>query len=196
MSAAAFAPRRSMPRHWLLAFLLCSLLLAGGLTAHTHSATRGVAVVQNFDIARYAGPWYVLARIDHPSEEGLVQTGVYYHGNQDGSMTMVQRGLDPSSGQWVKRESRALPTRAAHEGAMKLLSKGAFAGDYNVVALDDKYHWAVVKGASAARSWVLSRTPTLPAEVRSLLLLQARAAGVNTEKLLWVPQERAAAPLL
>ncbi|MET1116044.1 MAG: lipocalin family protein [Comamonas sp.] len=196
MSAAPLAPRRSMPPHWLLALLLFSLSLAFGFTARTHSATRSVAVVQNFDISRYAGPWYVLARIDHPSEEGLVQTGAYYHGNQDGSLTMVQRGLDPLSGQWVKRESRALPAGAAHEGAMKLSSQGALASDYNVVALDNSYHWAVVQGASAARSWVLSRTPTLPAEVRSQLLQQARVAGVNTEKLLWVPQERAAAPLL
>lgn len=79
---------------------------------------------------------------------------------------------------------------------MKLSSQGALASDYNVVALDNSYHWAVVQGASAARSWVLSRTPTLPAEVRSQLLQQARVAGVHTEKLLWVPQERAAAPLL
>lgn len=196
MSPAAFAPSRFVPRIWLVALLLCSLLLACGLTARTHSATHSVAVVQNFDVSRYAGPWYVLARIDHPSEAGLVQTGAYYHGNQDGSLTMVQRGLDPMSGQWVKRESLALPARSPREGAMKLSSEGNSASDYNVVALDGNYHWAVVKGASAARSWVLSRTPSLPAEVRSRLLLQARAAGVNTEKLLWVPQERATASLL
>jgi len=196
MSAAAFAPRPSMPRSWLLALLLCSLLLACGFTARTHSATRSVTVVQNFDISRYAGLWYVLARIDHPSEQGLVQTGVYYHGSQNGSLTMVERGLDPSSGQWIKRESVALPARSPQEGAMKLSSQGALASEYNVVALDDNYHWAVVQGATAARSWVLSRTPTLPTEVRGSLLLQARAVGVNTDQLLWVPQERAAGTLL
>ncbi|MCD2514084.1 lipocalin family protein [Comamonas endophytica] len=196
MSAAAFASSPSKPRTWLMALLLCSLLLACGLTARTHSATHNVAVVQNFDISRYAGPWYVLARIDHPSEAGLVQTGVYYRSNQDGSLSMVQRGLDPTSGQWVKRESLALPAGSPHEGAWKLSSQRGVASDYNVVALDDSYHWAVVKGASAARSWVLSRTPTLPADVRSELLQRARTAGINTEQLLWVPQERAVAALL
>lgn len=196
MSDAAFAPRRPMPRHWLLAALLCSLLLACGFTAHTYSAPRSAPVVQNFDLSRYAGHWYVLARIDHPSEDGLIHTGVYYHGNRDGSLAMVQRGLDPSSGQWIKRESLALPARSPQEGAMKLSSQGTFASDYNVVALDGNYHWAVVQGASAARSWLLSRTPTLPAEATRTLLQQARAVGVNTEQLLWVPQERAAAHLL
>lgn len=196
MSAAALATRRPLPRHWLPALLLCSLLLACSLGARTHSATHSVPVVQNFDISRFAGPWYVLARIEHPSEAGLIQTGAYYHSNEDGSLSMVQRGLDPASGQWVKNESLALPARAPHEGALKLSSQGAFASDYNVVALDRNYHWAVVQGASAARSWVLSRTPTLPADVRSRLLLKARAVGIDTEKLLWVPQERAAGPLL
>ncbi|MNV96372.1 Outer membrane lipoprotein Blc precursor [compost metagenome] len=109
---------------------------------------------------------------------------------------MVQRGLDPASGQWSKRESLAVPTRSAHEGAMRLSPQGATTSDYNVVAIDHDYRWAVVLGANATRSWVLSRTPELPAHARIDLLQQARAAGVNTEKLLWVPQERTAATLL
>lgn len=196
MPAATRAPSHPIPRTWLPTVLLCGLLLACGLGNRPHSAPPSVPVVQNFDVSRYAGPWYVLARIDHPSEAGLIQTGVYYRSNEDGSLSMVQRGLDPASGQWVKREGLALPARSPHEGAMKLSAQGAFGRDHNVVALDANYHWAVVQGDSAARSWVLSRTPTLPADVRSSLLQQARAAGVNTEQLLWVPQERAVAPLL
>lgn len=196
MHTAARSDRRLKPHTWLLFMLLCCTLLACGLTARTHSAARHVPVVQNLDIARYAGSWYVLARLDHPSERGLIQTGVYYHGNTDGSLSMVQRGLDPLSGQWRKRESLALPARSPQEGAMKLSPHGAFASDYNVVAIDADYRWAVVLGANATRSWVLSRTPSLPAHARIQLLQQARAAGVNTEQLLWVPQERAATPLL
>lgn len=193
---AALSERRTPPRQWLLVLLLCSLVLACSLGAHSRSAAQGVVVVQDFDVARYAGPWYVLARIDHPSERGLIQTGAYYRSNADGSLSMVQRGLDAASGQWTKHESRALPARSPREGAMKLSAQGDFPSDYNIVAIDADYRWAVVLGSSAARSWVLSRTPTLDAQARSNLLQQARAAGVNTEKLLWVPQERAPMPLL
>lgn len=193
---AAFSLPSQLPRHWLLTWLLCSLVLACSFGAHTHSAARAVEVVQNFDVSRYAGPWYVLARMDNPTERGLIQTGVYHRNNADGSLSMVQRGLDTSSGQWTKRESLALPARSPHEGAMKLSPQGAFPSDYNIVAIDADYRWAVVLGSSAARSWVLSRTPTLDAQARSDLLQQARAAGVNTDKLLWVPQERAPMPLL
>lgn len=196
MSAAGFLQTGDPPRYWLWAMLLCGLLFACGLSAHTHPVARDIAVIQNFDAARYAGPWFVLARMDHPAEQGLIQTGVYYRSNADGSLSMVQRGLDPERKQWTKRESLGLPVGAAHEGALKISSPGTVASDYHVVALDADYRWALVLGSSAERVWVLSRTPALRAADRTNMLHQARLAGVNTEQLLWVPQERQGAPLL
>ncbi|WP_159915805.1 lipocalin family protein [Pantoea sp. 18069] len=195
MSAAGLLRTGTPPHHWLFA-MLCGLVFACGLSAHTHPVPRDIAVIQNFDAARYAGPWFVLARIDHPAEQGLIQTGVYYRSNGDGSLAMVQRGLDPARKQWTKRESLAQPVGAAHQGALKVSTQGAISSDYNVVALDTDYRWALVLGANTDRAWVLSRTPSLRPEDRSGLLQQARAAGVNTEQLLWVPQERQGAPLL
>lgn len=196
MSAAGFLQTGAPPRHWLFAMLLCGLVFACGISAHTHPVPRDIAVIQNFDAARYAGSWFVLARMDHPAEEGLIQTGVYYRSNGDGSLSMVQRGLDPASRQWTKRESLALPAGASHQGALKTSSHSALASDYHVVAIGTDYRWALVLGASTDRAWVLSRTTSLRAEDSVVLMQQARAAGVNTEQLLWVPQERQGAPLL
>ena len=196
MSAAGFVQTGDPPRYWLLAMLLCGLVFACGLSAHTHPVSRDIAVIQNFDAARYAGPWFVLARMDHPAEQRLIQTGVYHRSNPDGSLTMVQRGLDPERKQWTKRESLALPAGAANEGALKISSPGAVASDYHVVALDADYRWALVLGSSTERAWVLSRTPVLRSADRANVLYQARVAGVDIEQLLWVPQERQGAPLL
>lgn len=190
MFATAFLPTDLLPHNWLLPILLSGLGLACGLSPHTHSISNGIQVIQNFDAARYAGPWYVLARIDHPAEQGLVQTGVYYRHNADGSLAMVQRGLNPANRQWSKSESLALPAAAPHQGALKIFPQGNFSSDYNVVALGPDYRWALVLGTSADRAWVLSRTPKLPAAATTSLLHQASIAGVNTEQLLWVPQER------
>lgn len=196
MFAAGFLQTGDPPRYWLLAMLLCGLVFACGLSAHTHPVPRDIAVIQNFDAQRYAGPWFVLARMDHPAEQRLIQTGVYYRSNADGSLSMVQRGLDPERRQWTKRESLALPAGAAHEGALKISSHGTVTSDYHVVALDADYRWALVLGNSAERVWVLSRSPVLRPADRANVLHQARLAGVNTEQLLWVPQERQGAPLL
>ncbi len=183
---------------WPLALWLSCLGLAYSLSACTHPTAQRIQVIQDFDAARYAGTWYVLARIDHPAELGLIQTGVHYRRNGDGSLSMVQRGLDPASKQWSKHESLALPAGTPTQGALKIAAFGPFSSAYNVVALDADYRWAVVLGASVDRAWVLSRTASLPAQACANVLQQARSAGVNTEQLLWVQQERlpSAAPSL
>ncbi len=190
MFAAARLRIGPLPRTWLLALRLGGLGLACSLSACTHPVPQQMQVIQNFDAARYAGSWYVLARIDHPAEQGLIQTGAHYSRNGDGSLSMVQRGLDPASKQWSKHESLAQPAGAPTLGALKTSSLGPFASAYNVVALDADYRWALVLGANADRAWVLSRTASLPAQARASVLQQAHSAGVNIEQLLWVPQER------
>ncbi|MNZ79556.1 Outer membrane lipoprotein Blc precursor [compost metagenome] len=190
MFAAALLRTGSLPRRWHHAFRLACLGLVCSLSACTYSTPQRIQVIQNFDAARYAGSWYVLARIDHPEEQGLVQTGVHYRSHSDGSLSMVQRGLDPASRQWSKRVSLAQPAGSPSQGALKISPLGPFSSAYNVVALDADYRWALVLGASADRAWVLSRTASLPAQASASLLQQARSAGVNIEQLLWVPQER------
>lgn len=190
MFAAALPRIGSLPCSWQLALRLVGLGLVCSLSACTHPIPQRIQVIQNFDAVRYAGTWYVLARVDHPAERGLVQTGVHYRSNDDGSLSMVQRGLDPASKQWSKHESLALPAGSPTQGALKTASWGPFTSAYNVVALDADYRWALVLGASADRAWVLSRTASLPAQARASVLQQAHRAGVNIEQLLWVPQER------
>lgn len=190
MFAAALLRIDPLPRSWQLALRLVCLGLVCNLSACTHPTPQRIAVIQNFDAARYAGSWYVLARIDHPAELGLIQTGVHYRRNSDGSLSMVQRGLDPASKQWSKHESLAQPAGSPSQGALKMSPLGPFSSAYNVVALDADYRWALVLGASADRAWVLSRTASLPAQARASVLQQAHSAGVDIEQLLWVPQER------
>ena len=59
--------------------------------------------------------------------------------------------------------------------------------------LDPQYRYALVSGADRSYLWVLSRTPTLPAGELDLLLLQARAAGFDTDRLVY-PRQQAAQP--
>ena len=56
------------------------------------------------------------------------------------------------------------------------------------MALDANYQWAMVVGSDVDALWILSRSPALPPGVRSRLLAQARAMGVDLDKLHWVDQ--------
>ena len=171
---------------WLIGAtaLMAVLALSGCSTPRT---PEGLRVVTGFDLGRYAGHWHEVARIDHPMERGLIHTSATYSPNADGSVKVVNRGYDPLRREWKEAEGTARfvgePTRAA----LKVSFFGPFYAGYNVVALDEDYQWAMVVGSSRDAVWILSRTPTLPWHVREHLLERARAMGLDTRRLLWVP---------
>lgn len=149
----------------------------------------GVQPVEHFDLDRYLGKWYELARIDHSFEKGLQRTQAEYSRAPNGRIQVINRGYDPKRGEWKISHGRAQPTLAPDIAALKVSFFGPFYGGYNVVALDDSYQWAMVIGSNLDYVWVLSRQPSLPDGVQERLMQQARALGVDTQKILWVHQD-------
>lgn len=152
---------------------------------------QGVHPVEHFDIARYLGKWYELARIEHSFEKGLQRTQAEYSLSRTGGIHVTNRGYDPKRGEWKVSHGKAKPTVAADIAALKVSFFGPFYGGYNVVALDDNYQWAMVIGSSLEYFWILSRTPSLPSGVEERLMHQAQLLGVDTQKVLWVHQDGA-----
>ena len=176
---------------WLPATLGAAALLSIlTLSACATRVPHGVQPV-DFDVDRYAGHWYEVARIDHFFEKGLVRTSADYSRNADGTLTVVNRGFDPARQKWKQSVGKAHFVGAPTQAALKVSFFGPFYGGYNVVALDPQYQWAMVVGSSLDYFWILSRKPTLAQEVKDLLMAQARALGVNEEKVLWVLQDGA-----
>lgn len=177
-------------RHpWLPVALGTAALLT--VLALSACATRRPAGVEpvTFDIDRYSGRWYELARIDHRFEKGLVRTSADYSRNPDGTIRVVNRGFDPVRKIWKESVGKGRFTGDPTEAALKVSFFGPFYGGYNVVALDPQYQWAMVVGSSLDYFWILSRTPTLPDDVRERLMAQARELGVDEQRVLWVMQD-------
>ena len=51
-----------------------------------------VTQVKNFDLHRYLGKWYEIARLDHPFERGLERITAEYSMRDDGGVTVINRG--------------------------------------------------------------------------------------------------------
>lgn len=149
----------------------------------------GVHPVEHFDLDRYLGKWYELARIDHSFEKGLQRTQAEYSLAPNGSIQVINRGYNAKRGEWKISHGRAKPTLAPDIAALKVSFFGPFYGGYNVVALDDNYQWAMVIGSNLDYFWILSRHPSLPDGVEERLMRQARHLGVDTQKVLWVHQD-------
>ena len=148
-----------------------------------------VKPVTSFDIGRYAGRWYEIARTDQRHEKGLVRTQAYYSLNANGSLEVTNRGFNPENNQWEEVVGKARFIGKPTEAALKVSFFGPFYGGYNVVALDPAYQWALVVGSSVDSMWILSRKPYLSDEVSGMLLAKARALGVDEDKIVWVQQE-------
>ena len=175
----------------LLASLGAAAVLAG---CASMQPPPGIPAVSPFDLARYEGRWYELARLDHSFERGMMDVSATYQRQSDGSVRVVNRGFDVAKNQWRQAVGKALFTGDANTASLKVSFFGPFYGGYNVVALDPDYQWAMVVGSNLGYLWILSRTPTLPTGVRSRLMAQARAMGVDVDKVLWVEQDPSVAP--
>jgi len=180
--------RPSQFRHrWLLVFWLALLPFLGGCFT---TPPDGAKVVSPFDVQRYAGKWYEIARLDHRFERGLSDVNATYSLNADGSVAVINRGYDTAKGEWNEAVGRALFTGDANTASLKVSFFGPFYGGYHVIALDPGYRWAMVIGPNTGYLWILSRDRQLPEGVRERLVAQAAAIGVDTSELIWVEHRR------
>jgi apolipoprotein D and lipocalin family protein len=170
-------------RHLLAALSLgAALSLAGCATA----PPAGVSVVSPFDLQRYLGTWFEVARLDHRFERGLSRVTASYSLNADGSVKVLNRGYNAEKGAWSEAAGRALFTGDANTASLKVSFFGPFYGGYHVIALDPAYRWAMVIGPDPSYLWILAREPRIADSVRASLLAKASAVGVNTTGLIWV----------
>ena len=167
--------------------LIASLTLAACSTA----PPEGVRPVTAFDINRYLGQWYEIARLDHSFERGMSDVSATYQLQDDGSVKVINRGYDTQRRAWKEAVGRALFIGNPGTGSLKVSFFGPFYGGYHVIALDqENYRWSLVAGPDRDYLWILARDRTPPAEVREQLVAQAQALGFATDQLIWVDQTR------
>ena len=174
---------RRVPRRLLA--LVPLLLLAGCL-----GMPEGVRPVSGFELDRYLGTWYEIARLDHSFERGLTRVTAEYGMREDGGVRVVNRGYDADSGKWKEAEGKAYFVEGEDQGYLKVSFFGPFYGSYVVFELDRAdYQYAFISGPDTSYLWLLSRTPTVSEEVASRFLERAAASGFDTDEIIFVDQE-------
>jgi apolipoprotein D and lipocalin family protein len=163
----------------------CTLIALALMSACT-SAPEGVHPVGGFELERYLGTWYEIARLDHSFERGLSQVTAQYSLREDGGVTVLNRGYDAKKGEWRSAEGKAFFMADPDVGHLKVSFFGPFYGAYVVVELDPDYRYALVSGPDRGYLWILARSPDLPqADIDRLV---AHAAGLEfpIEELIFV----------
>ncbi|MBE8714431.1 lipocalin family protein [Sphingobacterium hungaricum] len=148
----------------------------------------GVTVVDNFDINKYMGQWYEIARFDFKQEKDLSQVTANYSLNEDGSVKVLNRGFHDIDKEWKEANGKAKFLDETDKGALKVSFFGPFYSGYNVVMLDPDYQHALIFGESTEYIWFLSREKTLPDQTKELFLAKAKEAGYDLNRLVWTKQ--------
>jgi apolipoprotein D and lipocalin family protein len=166
-------------------FALLLLFLPGCV-----SVPEGVIPVTDFDINRYLGKWYEIARLDHPFERGLENVSADYSLKDDGGVKVINRGYDSEEKEWKQAEGKAYFVEKTTVGRLKVSFFGPFYGGYNIISLDQTgYSYSMVCGPNKSYLWILSRTPEMNVVLLSELVYQAKALGFETDTLISVKHE-------
>ena len=167
--------------------LLTSLLL--GLCLNTSSQQVDNSTISTFDLDRYLGRWYEIARYDHIFERNLVGTTAQYSLRDDGKITVVNGGhLKTLDGPYKESIGKARVRKNATPGQLEVSFFGPFYSDYNILELAPDYSYSVVGSSSPKYLWILSRTPQLAPELRNRIVTSLQKRGYDTDKLIWVEQ--------
>ena len=168
-----------------VAVLFGTLLLAGCTTA-----PQGILPVDNFDLDRYLGTWYEIARLDHRFERGLSQVSASYSKRSDGGVDVINRGFNSQANKWKEAKGRAYFIGEPDVARLKVTFFWPFYGGYNVIELDqENYNYALICGPNKKYLWLLARTKTLDAGIKESLIAKAKTLGFNTSELILVKQE-------
>lgn len=167
------------------------LTLVGAMTTTTSLASTPVTAVSDLDVDRYAGTWHEIARL--PMYFQRKCTGpvtARYEPRVDGTVAVhnecvTAEGTTIASDGVARRPDLYARGKLEVRFAPQWLSWLPWVwADYWVIALDDKYRWAMVGQPGRKYLWILSREPSLDRSTFESLKARAVAMGYDLNALI------------
>ena len=169
--------------------LIWATIVAAAMSLVSCTKDLGTTTVENFDLSRYLGEWYEVARYNHSFEEGMDNTMANYILQDNGKVVVLNTGW--KDGKFKLAEGKAIyPNPTDKHGALRVSFFLFFYSDYNVMLVDENYQISLVGSKSENYLWILSRTPVPDQELLNAVLAEAQSRGYDTSKLIWVDQSR------
>lgn len=163
--------------------LLCSILGLSGCGSDIASKGIDNRTVQTFDVTRFMGKWYEIARYDHRFEEGMNRVTATYTLLDNGRIEVLNAGY--KDGKYKGIKGKAKQPDAADPGKLKVSFFLWFYADYYVLDIDPDYRYVLVGSSSDKYLWIMSREAILPDNVLQELLDKLRRRGYDTDRLVF-----------
>lgn len=159
-------------------------------------AARAVAPLRtapDFDLERFGGLWYEVARLPRRGERGASDTVLHYNVDDQG-LTVVRRTRD-ADGRLSDQVGRGRAASHQRPAELEVSFAPAWARwwpgawiDHWVLYLDADYSVALVGGPERDGLWLLAREPDLPDEALQALLALAEKLGFDRSRVQRTPQ--------
>ena len=174
--------------------LVLAALLAGVFPLMACTKDFDNSTVEEFDLERYLGIWYEIARFNHSFERGMDNAMAEYILQDDGTVFVMNTAW--KDGKFKVAEGKAkYKDPEGNPGALKVSFFWFFYSEYNVMLVDKDYTISLVGSKKENYLWILSRTPVPDQDLLQSVLEEAEARGYDTSKLIWVDQSRNIAAL-
>ena len=143
------------------------------------------SVVKDFDLERFMGDWYEIARFDHHFEHGMDYVKSNLMVDKNGSIVMTNYGIREGQMKMV----RGIAKQTGTSGLLDVTMWKLIFADYRVMLLDEDYQYTLVSSGGDKCLWLLARTPQISEEVKNILTQEAERRGYDVAKLIWIKQK-------
>ena len=143
--------------------------------------------VQNFNVQKYTGKWYEIARTQNRFEKDCSNVSANYSLNKDGTLRVANKCL--RNGKNKNAVGKAHFVGNSTVGALKVTFFWPFQGSYNVFYVDEGYQNAIVGDGDKGYLWILSRQKNLDAKTLNFLIEKIKLSGVDVQKLIYVKHD-------
>lgn len=169
----------------VIGIIAITAVVAGTVMACRTPVTVDNSPVKSLELKRFLGKWYEIARFDHRFERDMEHCVATYIMQEDGTIKVTNTGM--KNGKWKTSTGKVKMTDVP--GVLRVSFFGPFYSDYRILMLAPDYSYALIGGNSDNYLWILSRTPQLPADIRSQIVSEAQRRGYTTDNLIWVEQK-------
>ncbi len=167
-----------MKELFCIVIVLAVVILSGCATSES---TAQISAVTGFQLERYLGTWYEIARLPHSFERDMHQVSAEYSLAGDGTVKIVNRGV--RNGQVKAAQAVAKFKASPDTGELRVSFFRPFYGDYRIIRLADDYSSAIVTSSRKKYLWILARQRTLSPGLLEEYLHQIRDWGFAVDKL-------------
>jgi apolipoprotein D and lipocalin family protein len=162
--------------------IICCFIVLNGCTGYPDN----IKPVKDFQLEKYLGTWYEVARLDHSFERNMQQVTATYTMRDDGGVRVLNQGYDTKKQSHKDAVGRAYFVQDERTGHLKVSFFGPFFGSYVVFELGSDYQYAFVAGNDYDYLWLLARTPQVEAAVKQRFVELAAEKGFAIDELIWV----------